>query len=154
MTLIDANIALARIAIAEEQYILHNSLILVWKAVHYLYEANYIIDLLNTTAANFFIEHDQVGKPSVPIRMGLKVESNNDTGNILGERSFEVELQELRRVPGPSRERPMLDDVLDQVFLASAPCSLPNAPALPELATYEVGPYSRSFEVELTLVSL
>ena len=154
MTLIDANIAWAKIAIAEEKSTLHHSLILVWEAVHHLHEANYILDLLNTTAADFSKDHDQAGQPSVPIRVSLKVESNNNTANILGERSFDVELQELRSVPGPSWECPMLDGVLDQLFLASAPGSLQNVSTFPELETYEVGPCSRNVGVELIWVSL
>ena len=120
-----------------------------------MHEADSIIDLLNTTAADLFIKYDQAGKLSVPIRVSLKVETNNDTANILGNRSFKVELKELPTVNGPSRECPMLDDMLDQVFLASAPCSsLQNVSTLPELVTYEVGPYFRIVGVGLILISL
>ena len=119
---------------------------MVWEAVHYLHEADYIIDLLNATAADFSIKHGQAGEPSLPTRASLKVESNHNTATILGERSFDVELQELRRVPSPSRECPMLDGMLDQVFLASAPYSLQNVSTFPELATYEVGPCSKHVE--------
>ena len=128
-------------------------MILVWKAVHSLHEANYIIDLLNTIAAEFSIKHDQASESSLPIRIGLKVESN-DTANVLDDRSFDLELQELYSVPGPSEEYPMLDGMLDQVFLASAPCSLQNVSIPPELATYEVGPCSKNVGVELIWVSL
>ncbi len=122
--------------------------------MRYLHKANYIIGLLNTTAADFFIKHGQAGEQSFPIRVSLKVGSSNNTANMLGERSFDVELQELRRVPGPPWECPMLDGMLDQVFLASASCSLPNVSTFPELATYEVGPCSRNVGVELIWVSL
>ena len=106
-----------------------------------MHEANCIIDLLNTIAAEFSSKHDQASEPSLPIRIGLKVESN-DTATVLDDRSFDLELQELYDVPGPSEEYPMLDGMLDQVFLASAPCSLQNVSIPPELATYEVGPCS------------
>nr|AUW30811.1 hypothetical protein [Cladonia uncialis subsp. uncialis] len=103
-----------------------------------IYTPKYIdLDLLNATAADFSIKHGQAGEPSLPTRASLKVESNHNTATILGERSFDVELQELRRVPSPSRECPMLDGMLDQVFLASAPYSLQNVSTFPELATYE-----------------
>ena len=128
-------------------------MILVWEAVHYLHEANYIIDLLNTTAAEFSIKHDQASEPSFPIRISLKVESNS-TANMLGDRSFDIELQELCSVPGPSQEYTMLDGMLDQVFIASAPRSLQNVSTLPELATYQVGSCPRNVGVELSWVSL
>ena len=118
-----------------------------------MHEANYIIDLLNTTAVGFFIQHDQASELSLPIRVSLKVESNN-TANMLGDRTFDVELQEPCSVPGPSQECSMLDGMLDQVFLASAPCSLQNVSTFPELATYKVGCCSRNIGVELIWVSL
>ena len=97
-----------------------------------------MIDLLNTTAADFFAKHNLAGKPANPFRVRLKVESDNNAANILGEQSFEIEVQELLRVPGPARECPIPDDMLNQMFLASAPCSQQNVSNLPELVTYEV----------------
>ena len=118
-----------------------------------MHEANYIIDMLNTTAAGFSIKHDQASQSSLPIRVSLKVFSNK-TANMLGERTLDVELQEPCSVLGPSKECSMLDGMLDQVFLASAPCSPQNVSTFPELATYEVGSYSRTVEVEPIWVSL
>lgn len=97
-----------------------------------------MIDLLNTTAADFSSEYNLVGKPANPFHVSLKVESDNNAANILGERSFEIEVQECRTVPGPVPECPILDDMLNQVFLASVPCSQQNVLNLPELVTYEV----------------
>ena len=128
-------------------------MILVWEAAHYLREANYIIDLLKTTAAEFSTKNDQASEPSLPIRISLKIESEN-TAKVPGDRSFDIELQELCGIPGPSQEYPMLDGMLDQVFLASAPCSLQNFSTPPELATYEVGPCSSNAGIGLIWVSL
>ena len=112
-----------------------------------------MIGMLNTTAADFYIKHNLAGKPANPFSVRLKVESdtnnnnnnnNNNTANILGEQSFEIEVQKLLRVPGPARECPIPDDMLNQMFLASAPCSQQNVSHLPELATYEVRLYTRN----------
>ena len=97
-----------------------------------------MIDLLNTTAADFSTKHNLAGKPANHFRVRLKVESDNNTANILGEQSFEIEVQELLRVPNPARECPIPDDMLNQMFLAGAPCSQQNFSNLPELVTYEV----------------
>ena len=138
LTLTDANIAKAKIATAEEQYTPQDLLSLVWKVISYLHKANYMIDLLEKTAANFSIKHNLAGKPATPFRVRLKVEYHNNAANILGEQSFEIEVQELLRLPGPARECPIPDDLLNQMILASAPCSQQNLPNLPELVTYEV----------------
>ena len=97
-----------------------------------------MIDLLNTTVVDFPSKHNLLGKPANPFRVSLKVQSDNNAANILGEQSFEIEMQEYRRVPGLAWECPILDDMLNQVFLASAPYSQQNVLSLPELVTYEV----------------
>ena len=97
-----------------------------------------MVDSLNTTAADFSINHYPAGKPANPLRLSLKVGSNNNATNILSEQSFEIQVQELRGIHGPARECSMLDDILNQVFLASASCSQQNFSNLPELFTYEV----------------
>lgn len=102
-----------------------------------------MVDLLNKTATDFSSKHNPAGEPANPFRVSIKVGSDNNAANILGEQSFEIEVQELRWTAGPGRECPMLDDVLNQVFLASAPCSQQNVSSLPELVTYEVRLYTR-----------
>ena len=97
-----------------------------------------MVDLLNKAAADFSSKLNPAGKPANPFRVSIKVGSGINAAKILGEQSFEIEVQELRWIAGPGRECPMLDDALDQVFLASAPCSQQNGSNLPELVTYEV----------------
>lgn len=106
-----------------------------------------MIDLLSTTAADFSINHNLAGKPANPFRVQLKVESDTNAANNLGEQSFEIEAEELLRVPGPARECPIPDDMLNQMFLASASCSQQNVSNLPELVTYMVSLCTRNVEL-------
>ena len=138
MIVTDANIAWAKTAIAEEQYTPQDSLSLVWKTVNYLHEANYMVDLLNKTAADFSSKYNPAGKLANPFRVSIRVGSGINATNVLGEHSFEIEVQELHWTAASGREYPMLDDALDQVFLASAPRSQQHSSNLPELVTYEV----------------
>lgn len=122
--------------------------------MRYFQEANNVTELLSTTAADFLAKHYLADEISVPVRMSIEVKPRDNATDVLGERSFEIELSGLRRGPDSSWECPSLNDMLERLSVASAPRSLQNGPIPQELIIYDVILQFRGIEIVLILQCL
>lgn len=117
--------------------------------MRYFQEANNVTELLSTTAADFLAKHYLADEISVPVRMRIEVKPRDNATDVLGERSFEIELSGLRRGLDSSWECPSLNDMLERLSVASAPRSLQNGPIPQELIIYDVILQFRGIEIIL-----